>query len=132
MRGRQGNLAMTPICRRIAAVKFMKQPGPLVLQLVAGRDHLLCDGNARQFGTVEIVAARQRFGMNGSKISVDRRPRRATLSKPLQLRVVPIANGIASKHGSSEERLPPQGDQAHSIKITRMEAPQSHRELAAA
>jgi hypothetical protein len=67
--------------------------------------------------------------MNGSKISVDRRPWRATLTKPLQLRVVSIANGIASKDGSSKERFPPQRDQACGIKILRMDAPQAHREL---
>jgi hypothetical protein len=61
--------------------------------------------------------------MNGSKISVDRRPWRVTLTKPLQLRVVPIANGVASKHSSSKERLPPQRDQACGVKILRMKAP---------
>jgi hypothetical protein len=70
--------------------------------------------------------------MNGSKINIDRRAWRAKLTKPLQLRVVPIAKGIASKHSSSKERLPPQRDQACGIKILRMKAPQTHRELTAA
>ena len=118
---------MTAICRRIAPVKFVKSPGPLVLQLFACRDNLLNDRDPRQFGTVEIVVARQRFSMNGSKISVDRRAWCPTLTKPLQLRVVPIANGVAAKHSSSKERLSPQRDQACGVKLLGMKAPQSHR-----
>jgi hypothetical protein len=48
-------------------------------------------------------------------------------AKSLQLRVMAIAFGRASKHGAREEALSPERDQTLSVKVLGVKCPQTHR-----
>ncbi len=48
-------------------------------------------------------------------------------SESQELRMVPIAFGLASQHGPGEQRLAPEGDEALWIQVPGMNRPESHR-----
>ena len=111
--------------------QFFQKPMPFVLQLAIGRGNALDGHVAAKFGAIELVAARQCLCINHGEVTVGGRARRCAQPEPLQLRMLAVALGAATKHFAGEQRFSPKGDETLCIEILGVKRPQSH-EIAAA
>jgi hypothetical protein len=69
--------------------------------------------------------------MNGSEIRIDCVPWTRMREKSRQLGVVSIAASLATQHGSCQQGLAPQCDQALRIEVARMDRPEARANLSA-
>jgi hypothetical protein len=69
------------------------------------------------------------FVRDPPQIEVDGGARQRMGGKPLQLGVMAITLSRSSEHRARQQALPPQRDQALSVKIPRVKCPQTHRQF---
>jgi hypothetical protein len=99
---------------------------PFILKLPSGRaqcDALTC---RTDFSSIECVSAMRCLIRDRSEIEIDCSSRRRMGAKSLQLRVMTITFGRASKHSTREEALSPECDQTLSVKVLGVKCPETH------
>jgi hypothetical protein len=120
------DIAAQAIQIRVARTKLPEQMAPLVLEL-AGCAWDRCDRTHRaDFGAIEGVSASSGLEPYRSEIGIDRAARRGVLAEPLQLRMMPVAPGLAAQYRARQQPFPPKGDETLRVQIMRMYRPQAH------
>jgi hypothetical protein len=81
------------------------------------------------FRAIEGVTPSRRLIVHASKILVDRTAWVWALTEASQLGMTAVANRPSSQHGLRQQSLAPQGHQASSVQVLRMQCPQSHQSV---
>lgn len=79
-----------------------------------------------ELGAIEPVAARVRLVDDAVQVQIDRGQRIGEVAEPRELRVVAVAAGRAAQHGTREQTLAPQRDQAAGVEVTWVDRPEPH------
>src|SRR6185369_7897212 len=116
-----------PMPRRRAALELAVQMLPLVEELPLR----LGDTRRRAFGgddarRVERVATRGGLVRDGSEVGGDGGRGVGRGAKALQLWVPRVAASATEQHRLREEALPPEGDEAGGVEMTRVQSPETH------
>jgi hypothetical protein len=76
---------------------------------------------------VEAVPAGARLVDDSREVALERGQGLGAGTEALELRVVAVAARLPAEHGSSQEPLAPQGDEASGVKEAGVEGPEAHR-----
>src|SRR5688572_7923965 len=120
---RAGPLAIEGL---IPVGKLFHQVPPFEIDLAAGHGNRRDIRYRPDLALIEGITAASRLGMDRGEIQIDRRAWCLVGTEAFELRVLPVALGLAAQHRFREQGFAPQGEQALAIEIARMQAPESH------
>ena len=126
VRRRHWDRQVATIDERTSTPQLFQKPTPFVLQLAIGDGNALDGGFAAKFGVIELVAARGCLCANYGEVTVDGGARGRAQPEPLQLRMLAVAVGMATKDFAGEQCFSPKRDETLRIEILGVKRPQSH------
>ena len=126
MASREANSTPPVVHFRTPHSQLLQQVLPLVEDLPGGCQQRLNTPNRTDFPSVERVTPHRCLIMNGSEIRIDCVSGTSMREKSRQLRVVSVAASLTTQHGSCQQGLAPQCNQALRIEVTRMDRPEAH------
>lgn len=102
---------------------------PLVKQLAVGFRQLDFDAAASDFGNIKLIAAADGFVVNRFEKRRNGGGGFCVGAKAVELRMMPVAFGLAAQDFLCQQGFAPEGDQAFGVEIFRVQRPQAHAEL---
>src|SRR5262249_24702576 len=120
MRHRQHEFSVSLVTRRVPTTQLLKEPGPFVQELTLGDLNGRDWGDPCQLGSIEMIVAATRLGLDDREVGVGRAARGLACSEAPQLRMTPISGRLTSQYDAREQCLAPEGDQARWIEVLRM------------
>jgi hypothetical protein len=106
--------------------QLAEQMTPFKLELTAGGDDRRDRARSAEFVGIKAITAACGLVVNDTEVSVDRRHGRRRPPEALELWMVAIPTGRSGEHCLREQSFAPEGDQAASVQIGRVNGPESH------
>ena len=111
---------------RIACSKFFHQVMPLEFELAARNREVAGSSGGIDLLGHKTVTTVHRLSVYDPQILRDESDWKRLLPKPNKLWVVDISTRLSRKYGLRKKSFPPQSNQPASVKVFRMQAPNSH------